>query len=73
MIVGRDLIKQLRDKPLGDRLLISSAMLRFENDLFLDDTHIDDVSRKLSIKVLPINNDGAMLLDAVLGEEGEYV
>ena len=73
LIVGRDLIKQLRDKPLGDRLLISSAMLRFENDLFLDDTHIDDVARKLNIKVLPINNDGAMLLDAVLGEEGEYV
>ena len=73
LIVGRDLINQLRDKPLGERLLISSAMLRFENDLFLDDTHIDDVARKLNIKVLPINNDGAMLLDAVLGEEGEYV
>lgn len=70
LIVGNDLINQLRGKKLGDVLLISSAMLRFENDLFLDDVHIDDVRRKLNIDVLPINNDGTMLLDAILGEEG---
>ena len=67
LIVGSDLIAQLKDKPLGDALLISSAMLRFENDLFLDDVHIDDVSEKLHIPVLPIHNDGKMLLDALLG------
>ena len=67
LIVGRDLISQLKNKPLGNALLISSAMLRFENDLFLDDVHIDDVKIKLNIIVLPINNDGVMLLDAVLG------
>ena len=68
LIVGRDLIDQLRGKPLGDALLISSAMLRFENDLFLDDVHIDDVAGALHIPVLPIHNDGKMLLDAILGE-----
>lgn len=73
LIVGNDLIHQLRGKELGDVLLISSAMLRFENDLFLDDVHIDDVRRKLNINVIPINNDGKMLLDAILGEEGEDV
>lgn len=67
LIVGRDLHNQLKNKPLGDALLISSAMLRFENDLFLDDVHIDDLSRKLHIKIYPINNDGVMLLNAVLG------
>ena len=71
LIVGGDLIEQLKGKPLGDVLLISSAMLRFENDLFLDDVHIDDVKKKLHINVIPINNDGKMLLDAILGEEGE--
>lgn len=69
LIVGNDLIRQLRGKPLGSDLLISSAMLRFENDLFLDDVHIDDVSRKLQINVTPINNDGVQLLTAILGKE----
>ena len=73
LIVGQDLIDQLKNKPLGDALLISSAMLRFENDLFLDDVHIDDVMRKLQIEVLPINNDGVMLLSAILGKEEEDV
>ena len=71
LIVGRDLHNQLKNKPLGDALLISSAMLRFENDLFLDDVHIDDLSRKLHIKIYPINNDGVMLLNAVLGTSDE--
>ena len=67
LIVGQDLHNQLKNKPLGDALLISSAMLRFENDLFLDDVHIDDLSRKLNIEIYPIHNDGVMLLNAVLG------
>ena len=71
LIVGQDLHNQLKDKPLGDALLISSAMLRFENDLFLDDVHIDDLSRKLNIEIYPINNDGVMLLNAVLGTANE--
>ena len=71
LIVGGDLIRRLSNKSLGEELLISSSMLRFENDLFLDDVSIDDVSKKLNIKVTPIHNDGKMLLDAILGEEGE--
>lgn len=71
LIVGQDLHNQLKNKPLGDALLISSAMLRFENDLFLDDVHIDDLSRKLHIKIYPIHNDGVMLLNAVLGTSDE--
>ena len=71
LIVGQDLYHQLKNKPLGDALLISSAMLRFENDLFLDDVHIDDLSRKLHIGIYPIHNDGVMLLNAVLGTTDE--
>lgn len=71
LIVGADLISQLKKQPLGDELLISSAMLRFENDLFLDDVSIDDVKRELHINVTPIHNDGTMLVNAILGEEGE--
>lgn len=69
LIVGEDLIAGLKGKDLGEELLISSSMLRFENDLFLDSVHIDDVSKKLSVKVTPVNTDGAALLGAVLGEQ----
>ena len=71
LIVGGDLISQLKNQQLGNELLISSSMLRFENDLFLDDVSIDDVMKELHIKVTPVHNDGTMLVNAILGEEGE--
>ena len=44
LVTGGDLIDQLRGDDLGDRLIITSSMLRFENDLFLDDVSTDDVA-----------------------------
>ncbi|NLK70592.1 MAG: DUF512 domain-containing protein [Clostridiales bacterium] len=69
LITGQDLISQLKDKPLGDTLLISSSMLRRDSDVFLDDIRVSDVEKQLGIKVVPIENNGYDLLDAVLGKE----
>ena len=69
LIVGCDLINQLKDIDLGDELLITSSMLRFENDLFLDDTSVTDVEEQLNIKLTPVNNNGEDLLYAVIGKE----
>ncbi len=66
LVTGGDLIDQLRDDDLGDRLLIPSSMLRFENDLFLDDVSTDDVERELNITLVPINNNGNDLVEAVI-------
>lgn len=71
LIVGQDLINQLRGKNLGDELLITSAMLRFESDLFLDDTSVEDVENTLNIKLTPVNNNGDELLLAILGKGSE--
>lgn len=71
LVVGRDLINQLKDIDLGDELLISSSMLRFENDLFLDDTSVNDVESELNIKLSPVNNNGEHLLYAILGKGSE--
>ena len=68
LIVGCDLINQLKDLDLGDELLISSSMLRYENDLFLDDTSVDDVENTLNIKLSAVNNNGEELLLAILGK-----
>lgn len=66
LVTGGDLIDQLRGDDLGDRLLIPSSMLRFENDLFLDDVSTDDVERELNITLIPINNNGNDLVEAVI-------
>ena len=66
LVTGGDLIDQLRDDDLGDRLLIPSSMLRFENDLFLDDVSTDDVERELGVTLVPVNNNGNDLVEAVI-------
>ncbi|MBQ7134475.1 MAG: DUF512 domain-containing protein [Ruminococcus sp.] len=71
LIVGQDLINQLKDVPLGDELLITSSMLRFENDLFLDNTSVEDVENTLNIKLSAVNNNGEELLLAILGKGSE--
>lgn len=66
LVTGGDLMDQLRDDDLGNRLIIPSSMLRFENDLFLDDVSTDDVERELNITLVPVNNNGNDLVEAVI-------
>lgn len=63
---GGDLIDQLKDKDLGDKLFIPSSMLRFENDIFLDDVSVEDVERELNISLGIVNNNGDELVREVI-------
>ena len=67
LVTGGDLIKQLKDKPLGDELLIPSVLLRREGDLFLDDVSLNDVEQELGVPVRPVPNDGYALMAALAG------
>lgn len=67
LITGQDLIAQLRNTPLGEELLLSESMIRRNSDVFLDDVTISDVERELGVRVRLVQNDGYVLLDAVLG------
>ena len=67
LITAQDLVAQLKDLDLGDELLISKAMLKADEPIFLDDAHLDDVRRELGVKITPTANDGFEYLDNVLG------
>lgn len=69
LITAQDLIAQLKDKNLGDVLLLSSSMIRRDSDIFLDDVTISDVEKALNINIQLVNNDGYDLLDAILGNK----
>lgn len=70
LVTGGDLIAQLRGSNLGDMLIIPSSMLRFENDLFLDDVSVDDVEKELKIPLYAVNNNGQQLVEAVINVKG---
>ncbi len=69
LVTGSDIIKQLTGRQLGDALIIPTVMLRHEGDIFLDDVSLNDVSKTLNIKIIPVANDGYELLDAIVGSD----
>ena len=67
LVTGGDLLRTLRGKPLGKRLLIPAVMLRHGENVFLDDVSVADVERELGVTVISVENDGDALLSAMLG------
>jgi putative radical SAM enzyme (TIGR03279 family) len=65
LITGGDLIAQLKGRDLGQRLLIPINMLRHGEDIFLDDLTLADVERELGVEVVPVEQDGFDLCDAI--------
>ena len=66
LICGCDLLSQLKDKPLGSRLLLPSVMLRAQGDLFLDGVSLDELSEKLGVPVTVNDCTGADFVRAIL-------
>ncbi len=67
LLTGKDLLSNLENKPLGDELLIPRVSLRSEGDKFLDDVTLGELSQRLNIKITPVKNDGAVLLQCLTG------
>ena len=68
LITGRDLIAQLKGKPLGDRLLLPACMFRSEGDVTLDDVSVEQIEQALNVRVVQTSGGGYELLAALLEE-----
>ena len=67
LLTYTDMSEQLSGKELGESLLIPSATLRAEGDLFLDEKTPEELSQALGVPVVPVDNRGDALIDAMLG------
>ena len=66
LITATDIYEQLKDTDLGETLYIPSSMLRDGGDMFLDSITLDELSDKLNVKIKPIDNEGYLLVDAII-------
>ncbi len=62
LITGQDLKKQLKNKELGDYLLLPCNMLRSGEEVFLDDVTVTELSEYLQIPIEIVEADGSILL-----------
>ncbi len=66
LLTGKDMAEQLGGMDLGDCLLIPAVTLRAEGDLFLCGMSPAELSLRLHVPVIPVTNDAADLLSAIL-------
>lgn len=67
LLTGGDIISQLRGKALGEKLYVSSCMLRDRENVFLDDLTKEEVSRALGVPLGTIDNEGEDFVRALAG------
>ncbi len=66
LVVGADLIAQLKGKPLGEKLLLPHNMVRQEEQDFLDDVTVAEVSQTLQVPVDIVKSSGREFLFSIL-------
>jgi len=71
LLTGQDLMKQLKDVPLGERLLLPCNLLRSGESVFLDDVTVEDLERTLQIPINIVKSSGQAFVKAVLLEDGD--
>ena len=65
LITGGDLMGQMRGVPCN-AILITEVMLRQNDDRFLDDTTLPQVTEALGKPVIPVGRQGEDLLDTII-------
>lgn len=72
LLTGQDLLKQLKEKKLGSRLLLPACVFRSGEEVFLDDFTRKDLERALQVPINIVKSSGYDFVNAVLAptEEG---
>lgn len=66
LVTGGDIIKQLRDMPIGDCLLLPEVLLRNGETVLLDDVTVRDIENALQTKIRIVQSDGKSFIDSII-------
>lgn len=66
LLTGQDLIEQLGGQDLGERLLLTSHMLKSGEPVFLDDRTVEEVENALQTKIFIVESSGTDLIRGII-------
>lgn len=67
LLTGKDIMEQLQDKELGDKLLLPCNVLRSGEETLLDDITITDIEKTLQVNVAVVKSTGQDFIRNILG------
>lgn len=68
LLTGQDIIAQLKDQELGEKLYLPVNVLKADEDIFLDDISLDEMCQSLQISVGIIQSDGDDFVDKIVND-----
>lgn len=68
LLTGQDIINQLKDKDLGDYLILPGVLLRSGEEVLLDDLTVSDLEKALQIEIRIVKSDGTSLINTILND-----
>ena len=66
LLTGQDILNQLKDKELGERVLLPENVLRSGEEVFLDDLTVSDLQNALQVDLNIVKSNGYDLVDCIL-------
>ncbi len=66
LITGQDLKGQLSGLDLGEKLLLPCSMMKGEEEIFLDDMTLEELSEALETEIVIVDTGGCDLVEAVI-------
>ena len=70
LLTGRDIIRQLEGKELGQTLFLPANVLRAGEDVLLDDVRLKDISQALQVDAAIIKSEGQDFVYKLAGING---
>lgn len=69
LLTGHDIIDQLRDKELGEYLVLPDTLLRNGETVLLDDIYLEDIEKALGVPIRIALNSAASLVGKLMNLE----
>ncbi|MBQ9607189.1 MAG: DUF512 domain-containing protein [Lachnospiraceae bacterium] len=63
LLTGKDILYQLKDKELGDKLYLPENLLRYGTETLLDDMTVSELSDALQVPTGIVKSDGAAFIE----------
>lgn len=68
LLTGQDIMAQLKDRDLGEKLLLPQNVLKSEEPVFLDDYTLDDIEKALQVRIDIVKSSGRDFIEAILSD-----
>lgn len=66
LLTATDILEQLKEQPLGDKLLLPGNLLKADEDIFLDDVTLEEFQKTLQVPVDIVKSNGMDFFNAIM-------